>query len=453
MTKPSATPAASQPAGKKTTRSRWLMGGLVMLLVGWLGIVTAFEFLAPQWVENTLAKQISQRLGVAIRIDKVNTDAFEGKLNIYGVTVDDKAGQPLIGFRELHLDYSWLSLLSPVWVLESATLVEPSIHLRLPADGPLTLMQLLPTSDSPPVETPRWQLKSLVIRDGELSYRDERVKPARAFAVSNWSLNLDDIGTESANGLAELHGDLPAGAAIDWVGDIGLQPLASKGRLQITKLSLPKTLGWLPDKLPLAVNDGRLSLDINYDASLQPTVSVAIKNSTMTLEDLSLSLLNAKENKELATIKRLQANGLVFAYPSAEWASQALTLSGAKVTIERDVNGDFTLLKALAGPPRQAVANAKPSAPIDWAGSLKQASVSDVVVNYRDLSTRPATTLTLGPLSLSATPKAKARQDTVALELSTAINTTAQFSLRGELGMPSARANLAPATPYFSGQL
>ena len=451
MTKPSATPVSATKTTSK--RSRWLLGGLALLIVVWLGIVTAIEFLAPNWVENTLAKEISQRLGIAIRIERVDTDAFEGKLHIFGVAVDDKEGQPLIGFRELHLDYSWLSLLSPVWVLESATLVQPTIHLRLPAEGPLTLMQLVPSSDGPAVETPRWQLKSLAISEGELSYRDERVKPAREFALSNWGLNLDDIGTESANGLAELHGDLPAGASIDWIGDVGLQPLRSKGRLQINKLSLPDTLGWLPEKLPLAVNNGRISLDLNYDAKLQPDVSVAINNSSATLEDLSLALLKASQKDELASIKTLSAKGVVFAYPSGEWASDKLTLVGANVSVERDANGEFSVIKALAGPPRKAVAKAEPSAPIDWAGSLKQAEISDVMVTYRDLSTRPNTALTLGPLSLSATPKADSAQDSVDITLNTAINTSAKLSLRGELGMPSARANQAPATPYFSGRL
>lgn len=451
MTKPSATPVSATKTISK--RSRWLLGGLALLIVVWLGIVTAIEFLAPNWVENTLAKEISQRLGIAIRIERVDTDAFEGKLHIFGVAVDDKEGQPLIGFRELHLDYSWLSLLSPVWVLESATLVQPTIHLRLPAEGPLTLMQLVPSSDGPAVETPRWQLKSLAISEGELSYRDERVKPAREFALSNWGLNLDDIGTESANGLAELHGDLPAGASIDWIGDVGLQPLRSKGRLQINKLSLPDTLGWLPEKLPLAVNNGRISLDLNYDAKLQPDVSVAINNSSATLEDLSLALLKASQKDELASIKTLSAKGVVFAYPSGEWASDKLTLVGANVSVERDANGEFSVIKALAGPPRKAVAKAEPSAPIDWAGSLKQAEISDVMVTYRDLSTRPNTALTLGPLSLSATPKADSAQDSVAITLNTAINTSAKLSLRGKLGMPSARANQAPATPYFSGRL
>lgn len=451
MTKPSATPVSATKTTSK--RSRWLLGGLALLIVVWLGIVTAIEFLAPNWVENTLAKEISQRLGIAIRIERVDTDAFEGKLHIFGVAVDDKEGQPLIGFRELHLDYSWLSLLSPVWVLESATLVQPTIHLRLPAEGPLTLMQLVPSSDGPAVETPRWQLKSLAISEGELSYRDERVKPAREFALSNWGLNLDDIGTESANGLAELHGDLPAGASIDWIGDVGLQPLRSKGRLQINKLSLPDTLGWLPEKLPLAVNNGRISLDLNYDAKLQPDVSVAINNSSATLEDLSLALLKASQKDELASIKTLSAKGVVFAYPSGEWASDKLTLVGANVSVERDANGEFSVIKALAGPPRKAVTKAESSAPIDWAGSLKQAEISDVMVTYRDLSTRPNTALTLGPLSLSATPKADSAQDSVAITLNTAINTSAKLSLRGELGMPSARANQAPATPYFSGRL
>lgn len=437
-----------------STRKKWLLATLGLIIVGWLGLVAAIEFLAPNWVENTLAKQISARLGVAIRIEHIRTDAFEGKLTLSGVSIDDQQGQPLIGFRELQLDYSWLSLLSPVWVLESATLVAPSIHLRVPAEGPLTLMQLVPASDGPGVEAPRWQLKHLRIEQGELSYRDERVRPARAFAISDWGLTLDELGTESANGLAELHAQLPAGARLDWQGTIGLQPLTSAGHLTLSQLSLPQTLAWLPEQLPLTINEGRLSLDVHYEAALQPALALTINDSRIALNDLSLALLKTSDNKPLATLDALEASGLSLAYPSAQWAADKLTLTGANIRIEREASGEFTLLKALAGPPRKVVNKSQAESPAQaWAGSLKQAKIRNVMVNYRDASTQPQTVLSLGPLSLDATPKALATQDSVTLALTTVINTSAQMSLRGELGMPSVRANMPPATPYFSGQL
>lgn len=446
------TKSSANSAGNKT-RQRWLLALLGLVLMGWLSIVAAIEFFAPHWVENTLAAQISQRLGVGIAIERVSTKAFEGKIAIYGVEVTDTSGEPLLGFGELHLDYSWLSLLSPVWVLESAQVVAPRIHLRLPANGPLTLMQLLPSSDGPAVETPRWQLKRLTISQGELSYRDQRVQPARTFAIKNWGLSLKDIGTESANGEAELHGNLPAGATLDWTGRIGLQPFTSSGHLLLSQLSLPDTLKWLPEQLPLAVQDGRLTLDLQYQATLQPTLSVSIKDSALMLSEVSLAQLDNTETRPIATVRSLRADGLAFGYPSGQWASKSLSLDGAEVTFERDSRGEFTLLKALAGPPRETVSAPSKSPSIDWAGSIQAASVNDVMVHYRDLSTRPNTTLSLGPLRLSATPKAAKAQDTVAIELHSAMNTNATLSLRGELGMPSVRANLPAAEPYFTGQI
>ncbi|MFX5780913.1 hypothetical protein ABTE08_19365, partial [Acinetobacter baumannii] len=72
----------------------------------------------PGWVEKRLSQELSQRLSLDITLDKVTTDAIPGILHLYNLQVKDLEGNPLIGFKELHLDYSWLSILSPTWLIE-----------------------------------------------------------------------------------------------------------------------------------------------------------------------------------------------------------------------------------------------------------------------------------------------------------------------------------------------
>jgi len=88
-----------------------------------------------------------------------------------------------------------------------------------------------------------------------------------------------------------------------------------------------------------------------------------------------------------------------------------------------------------------------------WTGSLRQATVDDVTLRWSDQSTRPASELSLGPISLQARPLQSAQQDLLALELSTAINDQGKLSIVGDVGMPSARPDGSTATPYLDARV
>ena len=444
-TPPQATPA--KPAARPPRR--WFWRGLVGVIVVWLGLVTAAEFYAPDWVERTLSQQLSKKLGVDIHIDKVTTDAFDGVLHIYGFKVQDH-GEPLIGFRELHLDYSWLSIFSPTWLIEDARLVGPEINVRLSPEGQLNLLKMLPPPSGEKTEGPRWHVTELSIEDGMLDFRDDRVAPARSFHMSPWAFSLKDIGTDSANGQAELHGDIGGGARLDWVGTINLQPLASKGRLQLQSLNLPDLMRWAPADLPVKLVNGRFSVDLDYAASLDPELQVTLNKSGLALDKLAVQA----GDQPLATLDELRVNGIDVAYPAATWGVDSVRVSGGEFQLVRERDGSMRLQKAFATQPKRKRVEPRSDTPaLAWKGSLKAADINDLNVRFQDESTSPATRLSLGPLTLKAVPGNQAGQDTLTLDLRTPLNQEGNLTVSGLVGMPSARADGSGAQPFFKGRV
>ncbi|MEL0027986.1 MAG: DUF748 domain-containing protein, partial [Perlucidibaca sp.] len=430
-------------------RRRWFWRGVVGFIAIWIAVVTAAEFYWPGWVERTLSQQLSKKLNLDISVDKVTTDALQGVLHLYGFKVRDQ-GETLIGFRELHLDYSWMSLFSPTWLIEDARLVGPEINVRLGADGKLNLLRLLPPPSAEKTEGPRWHVTHLSIEDGLLDFRDDRVVPARAFHLSPWAFALQDIGTDSANGQAELHGDLNGGAHLDWVGTINLQPLQSSGRLQLQRLNLPDLMRWAPADLPVRLSDGRFSLDVNYDASLDPEPKVTLSKSGLALDGLKIKA----GDDPLARLDELRVNGINVAYPAATWGVDSIRVSGGEFELVRERDGMMRLQKALAAQPkRKRVAPAGDDQPLHWVGSLKAADIEDVTARFNDESTTPATRLSLGPLSLKAVPGKQSGQDTLALNLRTPLNQQGELGVDGLVGMPSALPDGSSAQPFFKGEI
>ena len=438
------------PGGR---RKRWLLGGLAAIVVIWGTLVTAAELFWPGWVEKRLSQELSQRLSLDITLDKVTTDAIPGILHLYNLQVKDLEGNPLIGFKELHLDYSWLSILSPTWLIESAELIGPEIHAVLPAEGQLNLLKMLPPPSGEQVEGPRWHLARLSVRDGLLAFRDERVKPARAITLTPWAFDLKDIGTDSADGKAELHGELGGGSRLDWVGTINLQPaFTSRGQLKLSRPNLPDLMRWVPADPPVRIEDGRFSLDVAYDGQFTPEVKVSIADSSVALDKLDISV----GDEPLAKLDSLAIKGVSAAWPDGTWGVDTVSIHGGDFLAIRDRDGRMRVQKTLtAGQPKreQVATGSDDGEAVVWTGALKAADISDIRVRFTDNTTTPATRLSLGPLSLKAVPETQDGQDTVSLDLETAINEAGKLAVKGRVGMPSALPGGGTAQAYFRGRV
>ncbi|MBA4152696.1 MAG: hypothetical protein C0509_09045, partial [Acinetobacter sp.] len=220
--------------------------------------------------------------------------------------------------------------------------------------------------------------------------------------------------------------------------------------LQVHKLPLADAMRWAPDDLPVRIRDGRLSLDLNYAAALDPDLTLVLNNSAVAIEKLRIT----QSDEPVAKLDQLNIKDINLAWPTAQWGISDINIRGGEFNLQRNRAGDISLIKSLSDDtPRQRVAEPKQSEPVVWTGSLRQATVDDVTLRWSDQSTRPASELSLGPISLQARPLQSEQQDLLTLELSTAINDQGKLSIVGDVGMPSARPDGTTATPYLDARV
>lgn len=442
-------------ANTPSRRSRWLWGSLTVLILVIVGIYSTAEFYAPTWVKNHLEKDLSAYLKHDVRVGRVTTEAFDGILHLYDFQISDH-GKPLVAFKEFHLDYSWLSLFSSTYLIQEATLIGPQIYVDIPAQGPMNLLALIPpsTPDNKDKKAPRWHISKIAIHDGFIDFKDERVTPARSAQITPWEFALADIGTDSANGNAELHGKLKGGGRIDWIGNIKLDPFRSAGHLKLEHLGLAELMRWAPEGSPIRISDGHVSVNLDYDSIIAPELSLHLKQSSIALDNLRVEA----KDEPIATLNSLKVNGISVSYPAKQWHIDTVQISGGDFNARRDADGQMRLQKILAAQPKHqaTIAKVRPTTkskdPI-WAGSLKQADIDNVNLQFNDASTQPATQLSLGPLSLKATPSISNGQDLLTVVLSAPLNTEGLLNLNALVGMPSLLSNGQSAEPFFKGRL
>lgn len=465
------TPSSKTP-GVHATRHPWFWGIVVALILLIVGILTAAEFYAPIWVKQHMEKDLADTLKLDVSVGRVTTDAAEGILHMYDFKISDH-GKLLVSFKEFHLNYSWTSLFSPVYLIEDATLIGPHIYAEIPLKGPLNLLKLVPpsTPENKNKKAPKWHIHKITIHDGLINFQDDRVKPARGGEISPLEFSLADIGTDSADGNAELHGDLIGGGQLDWVGNIRLDPFRSAGKLQVHNLGLAELMRWAPPDTPVQITQGKVSVLLDYNAIIAPDFAINLVKSGVALDNLRIQA----GDEPIASLDTLNVNNISMSYPTKQWGIESIKVSGGSLQMSRGADGQLRLQKILAAQPKHVSADpaiaaaeaaeaadkkrgkhrhkAKSTEPI-WAGSLKQADVDQVTLSFNDASTTPATRLSLGPLSLKATPSQQSSgQDVLTIALKTPLNTEGLLNLTGLVGMPTLQSNGVAAEPFFKGRL
>lgn len=225
--------------------ARWLVpAGLLLAAYAALGYL-AVDPLA-RWAIPALARS---QLGSQAQVQRVAFDPWRLKLTAEGLQLSRADGEALAGVARLAVDFEAGSLWQWAWHFQSVTIEGAQVHLEIAPDGRLNWADLLATvagnasADAPPATTlPRVRIDRLRIADSTVAYVERnRPSPWRA-TLQPLSLSLDDLSTlPSETGRHALQAQLPEqGGRLRWSGEIGLNPLASRGRIELEGLQLAR---------------------------------------------------------------------------------------------------------------------------------------------------------------------------------------------------------------------
>lgn len=242
--------------------------------------LTVFYLLFSYFAVNPLAKRIvpwvaKNHLASSASIGNMTFDPWRLKTTIEDFRLTETSGAPLAGFDKLVIDMEASGLFSRAWKFKEISIIAPRANIAVSTTGQLNwaaLIAKLNEDKTPPDDTiPRLMIGHLAVKQGNIQYEDaNRPEPFKA-GLTPLDFELDSLST-----LPQDRGDyliaakLPEqGGSLEWKGNLGVNPVASKGEVAFKNIQLAKLMKIVNNAtLPLAPASGDIQANFAYDFSL-----------------------------------------------------------------------------------------------------------------------------------------------------------------------------------------
>jgi hypothetical protein len=263
----------------------------------------------PWFAEKHLASRAS--------VNAVKFDPLTLTLTAKDFKLSTSTGETLSSFEQLLIDFEVNGLLDWAWKFKTIHLNKPFINVGINQTGKLNWAELVNAFNQNEKaqssgQLPRVILDQISINQGHLQYNDAHRTQALRFDITPLDFSVNGISTLPNDGgeylisakLPEQEGE------IRWKGNISLNPLASKGKLNLHHIDLPKVLELAKNlSLPITLEEGVLDIVSDYDFSIEeikqteadlkagkaptpPKTNVVLNNVMFTLNALKGMLVN-----------------------------------------------------------------------------------------------------------------------------------------------------------------
>jgi hypothetical protein len=283
------------------TLKQWLLKKPTKIVLGVYVFYVLFSFIAV----NPLAKQLvpwiaNKQLASQASVEQVRFNPFIFKVEIDKFRLSNLQGKPLAGFDKLRVDLELSGIFKWAWKLKEINLQAPKGAIAIDANGKLNWDDLIaklnedksPASDS----IPRVVIQRLVIQQGQILYKDaNRTKPFQA-NLTPLNFELDGFSTLPADRgdylIAAKFAD--HGGTLKWKGNMGVNPVASKGDIALEGVSIASFMQVLKDSaLPFKLQQGKLLAHFAYDFTM-PNDQPKVVLSNMLLDVKALAATNSQ---------------------------------------------------------------------------------------------------------------------------------------------------------------
>lgn len=436
------------PNGMKRALSGVALALIFYCLLGFLILPGALQRIANQ--------QLAAYATVPASLERIEFNPFSLELDLFELRIGE-ADDRQLAFEQLYLNLQWDSLWQRTLHLASVELTAPHSEVRFADDGVLNLSRLfeLPETEAPEPEEESGlfplRIDRLQLARGYLHFQDRRpsepidlVYDALDFELHNLTSRADD----SAD--ASLAASGPGGGRIDWQGQFSLQPLASHGRLKVSKLALTDFRPYIRDAAPLMLEDGSLDLSTDYRLDLSQGLALDLHNATLTLAALAV---DSPQGRPLVRLEQL-----VLGETSVDLVAQQVSIGtlrsrNLETWAAREADGelDWQKLFATAGSTPEAPTEGSPAAEQDepgkpWQVLLHDAQLRDYHVHLADRVPQDEVALELGPLNLDVADFDSLGTSPFKLKLESGVGRQGALQATGQLQLSPMSGKLAVTT-------
>ena len=367
-TETTAAPLAPPARPRQGAVRRWLRRGLIAVgsllglwAVSWLGLPPLLK-----WQGEKIG---SEQLGRSVRIGAVDFKPWTLELSLSDVAIGGADGAPdQFSVQRVYVDAELESLLRLAPVVDALRIESPTVRLTHLGDGHYDIDDILARlaarpQPAEPGEPARFALYNIELQGGRIDFDDRTV--GRQHEVRDLQLSLpfiSNLPSERQIKVLPRLAFVANGSAFDSRAealpfDDSMQTDAA---FRISALDLKPYLGYLPSGLPIRLQAATVDADLRLGFAQAPK-SAARLSGTLAVTGLSAQDAQGADALAFDSLKINLADVRLF---ERRVHLSAVELSGPRVAVRRDKNGQLNLLPAAGttpDAPEKAADQAKPA--------------------------------------------------------------------------------------------
>jgi len=434
------------------SRKKILVTGLVA--AGLVGLYTLAGFFGvPRLVRAQLQELAHEKLQRTLTLGEIRFNPFTLVLEIHDCTLAEHGGGTLLGFERLLLNLNLASILGDV-SLEEIELDAPFARVEINPEGRVNLSELAKAFQeqkqqaSKPADSGGLDIELLRVRDGRVDFEDQTPTAPFTLRLRPITFQLQNFSTKAGSGNTfELRAASPANERFEFSGSFTVDPLASKGRLEISNLQLNTPRAYLRDALPFEASSGVVNLKGDYEFAARPQLTLKAGLSEFWIADLGLRARGAASDD-------IQLKSVAIADARVDLAQRSLTIrsariAGGMVQARIDAQGNLNLA-ALAGPSASepAAAHTVPAEPVPaqpspdaapaaaakpaWSVSAPDLAVIELGVHFEDRQFEPGATYEIAPVNVEVTNYSNAPDAQVDVKVDLLVDGKGKLEVNGK---------------------
>lgn len=365
-------------------------------------------------------QQLANYATTPATISRIELNPFSLEVTLWGLVIGEP-GKEQVGFERLYANLQIDSLWTKALHLSDIELDKPKTEILFSKDGKLNLLGLFkipasePTPADPDAKPFPLRVERIKLASGSVHFEDARPSEPIEFLYDKLDFELKNLSTlpeDSADMTLVAVG--PAGGQIDWTGNFSLIPIASEGKLKITDGKMKSFWPYVRDAVPLALENGVVSLSTDYKLNLAKETELLLSNVAVSVAPFAIK---TADGRPLAKLERLDISETTVDLAKQQVVVGKIRSQKLETWAALEADGQLDWQKLFASQPSKAAAKAnaeptsapaaadspkpEPTAPSKpWQVLLKDVQLRDYQVHLADRKAQPAVALELGPLNL-----------------------------------------------------
>ena len=452
---------------KKSSLRGWRLWGLIFLtiyaLFGFFGV--------PYIIKSQMIAQTPEFTKRQLDVKAVQFNPFTLSLTIEGISLADLDEVELVGLDRMHVNFDSFSLFRWAWTFSEISFINPRINLRIDESGNPSFNDLIPADDTTkPVEAektgeegsmPRLVIKFFQVSGGKFAFEDKSIATPYNQTIDPLNFSLVDFSTlPEREGPYKIHVEMPDGGKIRWQGDISVNPVRSKGNLELSQLPLRTGWRYAQDKVKFSIDSGFLSGGLNYTFQMANT-GPDLASSEIWLGLDKLEIRDKSHEKKSIGLPKVSLSGGRFDLAQQLVHFDQFAIEGGNIDTYMDENGSLHLAELFAPIETQGAEEVPPDAQEDdtesenskpWKIKLDRAAINAFDFRYVDRNTDPDAEIRVEDIAIAVTDITNQENDRFGLDANLKINDEGFFKAAGKVGAmpPMADLMLDIKTPAFS---